>query len=638
MIKILFLAANPTDTVRLRADEESRAIDEALRKSEFRDKFQIEKHFAVRVEDLDDLLLRHQPDIVHFCGHGSNTGEIIFQNANGHAEVASIDALSNLFKVLKDNIRCVVLNACYSKPQAQAIAEHIDCVVGISDTITDTASIRFAKSFYLGMGYGRSIQTSFELAKIATVGLGEQDIPQLLATKSNPSEVVLVRGEKPHAPPQDKVPKHIILLILAFLLIVVIAILFIATYIPSISGALTATPTPLPAPTDVQMQDGKFNIAVAIATSTDEGSKEVSLNLAKWFYSTISLEIDNNQLGVPTAVLEPKLVGKIDGLTSSDRAQQAADLAARIGAHMVIYGVLVSDGSQWKLLPEFFIADKGFFRAQEIIGEHALGMSIDIRGQGDLGDLIAVSDELSSRVQILLHIIKGLAHYAYGQYPKADEAFKDALTLSPDQKSSGQEVVYLLLGNTALKEEKFKEAESNYLLSLAIDPEYARSYIGLANANYRLALKPIDISEDPHDLDVKLINEALIALEKAENAKRKPTYADVQTKIHFERGQLYFALTWSGQDSTYENALDEFYQVINDFGDGQNPRVQDFAAEAHARIGLILDLTDRLEQAIKEYEIAVTLLASDRERRQQYEKRIASLRERIMSDTEWESQ
>lgn len=36
MIKILFLAANPTDTDRLRLDEEVRAIDEALRESEQR--------------------------------------------------------------------------------------------------------------------------------------------------------------------------------------------------------------------------------------------------------------------------------------------------------------------------------------------------------------------------------------------------------------------------------------------------------------------------------------------------------------------------------------------------------------------------------------------------------------------------
>lgn len=41
MIKILFLAANPIDTVRLNLDEEVGAIDLALRQAKFRDHFDL---------------------------------------------------------------------------------------------------------------------------------------------------------------------------------------------------------------------------------------------------------------------------------------------------------------------------------------------------------------------------------------------------------------------------------------------------------------------------------------------------------------------------------------------------------------------------------------------------------------------
>jgi hypothetical protein len=58
-IKLLFLAANPTDTDRLRLDEESR------------DQFELKTHWAVRADDLQELLMRYQPDIVHFSGHGN---------------------------------------------------------------------------------------------------------------------------------------------------------------------------------------------------------------------------------------------------------------------------------------------------------------------------------------------------------------------------------------------------------------------------------------------------------------------------------------------------------------------------------------------------------------------------------------
>lgn len=193
MIKILFLAANPSDTTRLRVDEESRAIDQALRQAEFR-AFAIEKHFAVRVADLQGFLLRHQPDIVHFSGHGSSMGEILLEDNTGNSHPVSVRALSQLFLVLKDNVRCVVLNACYSEPQAQAIARHIDCVIGIADAIGDRASVSFATAFYQALGYGRDVKTAFALGRlqIDLENLGEEDQPQLLAITANPSEVVFV--------------------------------------------------------------------------------------------------------------------------------------------------------------------------------------------------------------------------------------------------------------------------------------------------------------------------------------------------------------------------------------------------------------------------------------------------------------
>ncbi len=138
-IKILFLAANPKDTSQLRLDEEMRGIDQVLRQAEFRDKFDIKQHWAVRVVDLQGYLLRYKPDIVHFSGHGSASTEIILEDNYGNSQSVSSRALSQLFDVLKDNIRCVVLNACYSEQQAKAIAEHIDCVIGMSKAIGDKA-------------------------------------------------------------------------------------------------------------------------------------------------------------------------------------------------------------------------------------------------------------------------------------------------------------------------------------------------------------------------------------------------------------------------------------------------------------------------------------------------------------------
>jgi hypothetical protein len=194
VIKILFLAANPTDTTRLRLDEEIRSIEQALRLSEFRNRFDIKQYSAVRVIDIQGYLLRHKPDIVHFSGHGSKDSDIILEDISGYSQAVSVRALRQLFYILRDNIRCVVLNACYSEQQAKAIAEHIDCVIGMSKAIGDKAAIGFGTAFYQALGYGRDVKTAFDLGcvQIDLENLNEQDTPKLLAPKCDPAKIVLV--------------------------------------------------------------------------------------------------------------------------------------------------------------------------------------------------------------------------------------------------------------------------------------------------------------------------------------------------------------------------------------------------------------------------------------------------------------
>jgi len=196
-INILFLAANPKDIVPLRLGEEVRAIQEKLRASEHRDNFKIEQEWAVRVSDIQGHLLRHKPHIMHFSGHGSAVGEIVLEDQFGASNPVTASALRKLFTTLKDNIRCVVLNACFSQIQANAIAESIECVVGMSNTLSDEAAILFASSFYQALGFGRSIQTSFDLAslEIELHRLDQHNTPKLIANPSvDPKTIYLIES------------------------------------------------------------------------------------------------------------------------------------------------------------------------------------------------------------------------------------------------------------------------------------------------------------------------------------------------------------------------------------------------------------------------------------------------------------
>ncbi len=67
--KILFLAANPQGTTRLRLGQEVRQIREVLRRSQF----DLQERSEVRSADVRQAMLDLNPWIVHFSGHGEGS-------------------------------------------------------------------------------------------------------------------------------------------------------------------------------------------------------------------------------------------------------------------------------------------------------------------------------------------------------------------------------------------------------------------------------------------------------------------------------------------------------------------------------------------------------------------------------------
>lgn len=194
-IKVLFLAANPDNTTRLALDEEIRSLEIVIEGSEYRDSIEVVQKHAVRPADLHKILLKEKPHVVHFSGHGSKHEELILKDDDGTAFPVRKESVVDLFGILKDNIRLVVLNACYSRSQAQAIVEVIDCAIGMKAAIGDEAATRFATALYLGIGYGRTIEEAFRLGKnaIMVFNIPEEHTPELLSNKDvDPATIALV--------------------------------------------------------------------------------------------------------------------------------------------------------------------------------------------------------------------------------------------------------------------------------------------------------------------------------------------------------------------------------------------------------------------------------------------------------------
>ncbi|MCT7964077.1 CHAT domain-containing protein [Laspinema sp. D1] len=214
MKTILILSVNPPGTTRLRLDREVREIQATLKRSKYRDSFQIVTEGAVRVDDLRRALLDHKPAIVHFSGHGVGSEGLVLENDAGQTQLVSSESLANLFKLFQTQVECVLLNACYSDIQAQVIHQYIDYLIGMNCPIGDEAAIKFSIGFYDALGAGEPYERCFEIgcASITLEGIPEAETPKLKARPraysfpgiKEPDNSENVKSPAPPSPPEKK--------------------------------------------------------------------------------------------------------------------------------------------------------------------------------------------------------------------------------------------------------------------------------------------------------------------------------------------------------------------------------------------------------------------------------------------------
>lgn len=240
MTKILLLAANPKDRQQLQLGKEISAIKHELRTATYSSQFEFESEEAAQWSELSEILKRVRPDIVHFSGHGSSSSEIILEDEYGNNRPVSKEELKIIFSLLKGNIRCVVLNACYAAPQADAIAEDIDCVVGMLDALHDTAAIGFAREFYRQLADGKDVATAFQLARNQIPN--GQGLARLHAFKANPATIVFAGESENGEGPRKGQSSYVVLGVIAAVALVIF-IMILWPYLPNIDPSINPTQT-----------------------------------------------------------------------------------------------------------------------------------------------------------------------------------------------------------------------------------------------------------------------------------------------------------------------------------------------------------------------------------------------------------
>lgn len=207
-MKILFLAANPQGTVPLQLDKEVQKIKDSLSgRGLLTNQFQILQRWETSPTDVRRAILQEKPEIVHFSGHGQGQAGLVLVDDRGQPKLVGADALADLFQFVADNVKCVLLNACYAEFQANAIVKHINYVIGMQQEVWDITAIAFAVGFYDGIGNGYSIEESFEIGRnairleisdSASTGrkLGSSDRVKIEQTKSIPQHLIPILKRK----------------------------------------------------------------------------------------------------------------------------------------------------------------------------------------------------------------------------------------------------------------------------------------------------------------------------------------------------------------------------------------------------------------------------------------------------------
>lgn len=155
-LRILIVAANPKDLDRLHLREELTQLRNRMNDNVEHGNAEVLVEWAARPLDLVKAVRKNRPHIVHFAGHGNHEG-IWLEDDEGKSQLLSKESLSLILSSSPD-LRLVVLNACATAWQTEALRQSVDYVVGTTIPIADSVALDFTSHFYRGLAVGEKVR------------------------------------------------------------------------------------------------------------------------------------------------------------------------------------------------------------------------------------------------------------------------------------------------------------------------------------------------------------------------------------------------------------------------------------------------------------------------------------------------
>lgn len=123
----------------------------------------LETVYATRPDEIQTKMVRHNPKVLHFSGHGGG-GALAFEDRQGGTALVKSVLLARIVKTYGE-LECLVLHACYSDEIAEACEDYVPHVVGSRDAIDDETAPLFTYMFYQALAMGRSYRRAFAMGQ-----------------------------------------------------------------------------------------------------------------------------------------------------------------------------------------------------------------------------------------------------------------------------------------------------------------------------------------------------------------------------------------------------------------------------------------------------------------------------------------
>ncbi len=181
METILVVTASPKEEKQLNIAKEFRLMRENLHPASG---YRIELLPDIAFNQLKTYVINYRPSIIHFSGHGSENGEMIF-NENGKSNPISVEdfkyEIDFLQKETNNCIKCIILNACHAESQIYSLSKKLDYIIGTTDNISDNLAIEFTHRFYKFLFRDKlTINQSFNWTKHELRKFFNNDLPIIL--------------------------------------------------------------------------------------------------------------------------------------------------------------------------------------------------------------------------------------------------------------------------------------------------------------------------------------------------------------------------------------------------------------------------------------------------------------------------